>query len=162
MRRARIIAATAAISLSATALVSAAGASTAVGDKSAGTTAKTSYVVLADKGASVTDLAAKLSASGAKVTSVNKAIGLLTVTSTKAGFATKTAGLAHVAGVAADRSIGYAPTAIARGDVVEKEAALAKTRGKSVKAAQGGAPGGDPLDNQLWGMEMINAVQSTH
>jgi subtilisin family serine protease len=158
MRRARILAATAAISLSAAALASAAGASTA--DTSSGTTARTSYVVLADKGASAKELAATLRASGATVTSVNQAIGLLTVTSTRAGFATTTNGLAHVAGVSLDRSIGYAPSTVARGDVVEQEAALAKTRAKSVKAGKGGAPGGDPLDNQLWGMQMINAVQA--
>ena len=159
MRRTRLLAATAAISLSATALVSAAGTSSAVGDKSNASTGKTSYVVLADKGASAKALAAKLRSSGATVTSVNNAIGLVTVTSTKSGFATKTRGLAHVAGVAADRSIGYTPNGIVRKDPVENEAALAKTRGKSVKAQKGPA-GGDPLDSQLWGMDMINAVQA--
>ena len=159
MRRTRLLAATAAISLSATALVSAAGTSSAVGDKSHASTGKTSYVVLADKGASAKALAAKLRSSGATVTSVNNAIGLVTVTSTKSGFATKTRGLAHVAGVAADRSIGYTPNGIVRKDPVENEAALAKTRGKSVKATKGPA-GGDPLDSQLWGMDMINAVQA--
>ena len=64
-----------------------------------------------------------------------------------------------MAGVAADRSIGYTPNGIVRKDVVENEAALTKARGKSVKAKKGPA-GGDPLDSQLWGMDMINAVQA--
>ena len=159
MRRSRLLAATAAISLSATALVSAAGASTAVDDKTTAGTARTSYVVLADSGASAKDLAAELRSSGATVTSVNNAIGLVTVTSTASGFATRTRGLGHVAGVARDRSIGYTPSGIVRKDVVENEAALAKTRGKQAKPGKGG-PGLDPLDSQLWGMDMIKAVQA--
>ena len=134
--------------MSATALVSAAGTSSAVGDKSNTSTAKTSYVVLADKGASAKDLAAKLRSSGATVTSVNDAIGLVTVTSTTSGFATKTRGLAHVAGVAADRSIGYTPNGIVRkDDVVEHEARLAKTQrqvGPAARAARRRRPAGLP------------------
>ena len=87
MRRRRILAATAAIGLSVAALATATSASTASSGQSAASTAstaKTSYVVLADEGASAKALAAKLRASGVTVTSVNEAIGLVTVTSTKA------------------------------------------------------------------------------
>jgi len=159
MPRTRLLAATAAIGLSATALAATAGTSTAAGDRSTGTTSATTYVVLADKGASAQDLAAKLTASGATVTSVNKAIGLLTVTSTKAGFATRTRGLAHVDGVALNRTIGYAPSGIARKNSVEREAVRTTNRGAAAAPLKG-APGGDPLDSQLWGMDMINADQA--
>ena len=165
MRRGRILAATAAISLSLATLATATGASTAASDQSVAsdqTTAKTSYVVLADEGASAKTLAAKLRASGVTVTSVNEPIGLVTVTSTKAGFATTTRGLTNVAGVARDRSIGQAPGDALPGvhpsEKVEKEGELAKTRGKSVKPAKRSA--GDPLDSQLWGMEMIKAFRA--
>ena len=139
MRRRRILAATAAIGLSVAALATVTSASTAASDQSAATTAKTSYVVLANEGDSAKTVAAKLRSSGATVTSVNEAIGLVTVTSTKSDFATTTRGLADVAGVASDRSIGYAPgvrPGIRPSDRVEKEGRLAKTRGKSLKAAQ--------------------------
>ena len=96
------------------------------------------------------------------VTSVNEAIGLVTVTSTKAGFATTTRGLSNVAGVARDRSIGYAPGGVRPGahpsEKVEKEGQLAKTRGTSVKPAKRSSA--DPLDSQLWGMEMIKAFRA--
>ena len=147
MRRRRILAATAAISLSLAALATATGASTAASDQSAASTAKTSYVVLADEGSSAKTLAAKLRASGVTVTSVNEAIGLVTVTSTKAGFATTTRGLTNVAGVARDRSIGYAPGGVRPASIParssRRRAALAKTRGKSVKAGQS-RPAGRP------------------
>jgi lantibiotic leader peptide-processing serine protease len=161
MRRTRLLAATAAIGLSATALAATAGTSTAAGDRSTGTTA-TTYVVLADKGATAQDLAAKLTASGATVTSVNKAIGLLTVTSTKAGFASKARGLAHVDGVALNRSIGYTPNAIAPKNSVERESVSTKSRGTAPKLAakEGAGPTADPLDSQLWGMDMINADEA--
>jgi subtilisin family serine protease len=160
MRRSRLLAATAAISLSATALVSMAGTSTAAGDKSSATTARTSYVVLAEQGASVKDLAAQLKASGATVTSVNRAIGLLTVTSTKAGFVAKASGLSAVEGVALDRTIGFNPDAIAKKDAVENEAALAESRAKASVATSTLESPGDPLDGQLWGLEMVNAFDA--
>src|SRR5687768_1541486 len=109
MRTSRLLVATAAISLSVTALVSTTGASTAVGETTAATTAKTSYVVLADKGYSAKALADTLRARGATVTKINRAIGMVTVTSTRAGFATQTRRLDNVAGVARNRAVGMAP-----------------------------------------------------
>ncbi len=72
MRKGRILAATAAICLSVATLATVTGASTAASDQPAATTAKTSYVVLADEGTSAKTLAAKLRASGVTVTSVNE------------------------------------------------------------------------------------------
>ena len=123
-------------------------------------TAKTSYVVLADKGASAKALAAKLRSSGATVTSVNDAIGLVTVTSTTSGFATKTRRLAHVAGVAADRSIGYTPERHRAEGRRRERSRAGEDAAASRSTRQKGPAGGDPLDSQLWGMDMINAVQA--
>jgi len=157
MRRARILAATAAFALAAPALASATAGAAPSGSASTG---KASYVVLAEDGASAKALAARLKSSGATVTSVNEAIGLVTVTSKKADFATRTRGLAGVEGVAHDRSIGYSPQGVVRKDAVENEAALAKAkprRGGATAAAESPA---DPLDSQLWGLEMVNAFEA--
>jgi subtilisin family serine protease len=158
MRKARILAATAAISLSMTALVSTTGASTAVGEQTAATTAKTSYVVLADKGYSAKALADTLRARGAKVTKVNRAIGMVIVTSTQAGFATKTRRLGHVAGVTRNRSIGMAPpTPI---NYAPKPRPFDRSRANGTGQIPAPPPGGDPLDGLLWGMDMIRAVEA--
>jgi lantibiotic leader peptide-processing serine protease len=158
MRKARVLAATAAISLSVTALVSTTGASTAVGEQTSATTAKTSYVVLADKGYSAKALATTLRNAGAKVTSVNKAVGMVTVTSTKVGFATKTRRLDHVAGVARNRSIGMAPpTPI---NYAPKPRPFDRSRANGTGQIPAPPPGGDTFDGLLWGMEMIRAVEA--
>ena len=119
--------------------------------------AATSYVVLADKGADVDRVAQRLAASGAKVTSVNRSIGLVSVTSRDAGFRTDADRLAGVRGVATDRTIGYAPTR--RPQAVEKENLVRARQGvANHKGPHGHRPAkADPLDSQLWGMRMINA-----
>ncbi len=120
--------------------------------------ASAKWLVLADKGSSATDLAATLRASGATVTSVNEAIGLISVTSKDAGFRAATAGLRGVRGVAADVSIGSAPSPVkVRLDKVESEhvGATGKGTGKAKNAKK--APAADPLDTYLWGMDMVNA-----
>jgi hypothetical protein len=95
MRRSRIIVAAAAAALAIPAFaVSAAGATS----QSATQGAATSYVVLAKAGESAQALADRLSAGGATVTSVNQAIGMVTVTSSDTAFTTHARGLAAVAG----------------------------------------------------------------
>lgn len=155
MRRARILAATAAIALATPALVSA----TAGAAPSTAGAAEASYIVLAKDGESATALAARLRAQGATVTNVNDAIGLVTVTSDDASFAQRARGLDDVQGVATDRSIGYSPTPARPKDEVEKEARQSAGATRAARPAK--APkAGDPLDGQLWGMDMINAVEA--
>ena len=158
MRRSHILAATSsAVLLLAAALTSTAVTATASPAASTTSTA-TTYVVLADHGASATDLARRLAATGAKVTSVNEAIGMVVVSSRDTAFRQQASGLADVAGVAADRSIGYAPTR--RPQAVEREN-LTTARHGADQALAGHGKGrhakADPLDAQLWGMRMIGA-----
>ena len=156
MRRSRIIVAAAAVALAVPALaMTTAGAAA----QSATQGAATSYVVLAETGGSAQALAAQLSAAGATVTSVNQAIGLVTVTSSNTAFASQARGLAGVRGVAHDRSIGHSPKAITSPDAVEKEAHLAAAGAKASPAKHSSRPG-DPLDSLLWGMDMVNAPEA--
>jgi subtilisin family serine protease len=159
MHRYRIIVAAAAAALAVPALaISTAGATP---QSSQG--AETSYVVLAKAGGSTQALAQKLRAAGATVTSVNKAIGLVTATSRDTKFASRTRGLANVAGVSRDRSIGFNPKALARNKAVEKEAHLAaagNASSKHTKHTKHSSRPADPLDSLLWGMDMINAPEA--
>jgi lantibiotic leader peptide-processing serine protease len=158
MHRYRMIVAVAAAALAVPAFaVSTAGATSQSAQSSQG--AATSYLVLAKSGSSAEALAQQLRSSGATVTSVNQAIGLVVVTSTDTAFASQTRSLTGVSGVGRDRSIGYAPTTSP--NAVEKEAQL----GAGVAAAPAKAPKakkGDPLDSLLWGMDMINAPEAHH
>jgi len=162
MRRSRIIVAAAAAALAVPAFaVSAAGAAPQVAASQSSQGPAKSYVVLAKAGGSAEALAQQLRAGGATVSSVNQAIGLLTVTSTDTAFASRTRGLASVSGVGNDRSIGFAPKGLTTGDTVEKEAHLAAAGSTAAAptAKKSGRPG-DPLDSLLWGMDMINAPQA--
>ncbi|HJQ02083.1 MAG TPA: S8 family serine peptidase [Jatrophihabitans sp.] len=136
--------------------VSTAGAATQSAGQQSTEVAAASYVVLTTAGGSAQALAQQLRAGGAIVTSVNQAIGMVTVTSRDTAFSTHTRGLAGVAAVGRDRSIGYVPKVIAGRDVVEHEAVLA-TPATAAPAAGNTAKSGDPFDSQLWGMDMINA-----
>ncbi len=131
--------------------------------RSAGTQAATSYVVLAEAGTSVTALAERLGGSGSKVTSVNRDIGMVVVSSTDTGFRARAATTSGVEGVAADRSIGYAPPR--RPLTVERENLTSARAGTAPRAATKPAKKptkvkSDPLDSLLWGMRMINADQA--
>jgi subtilisin family serine protease len=154
MHRYRIIVAAAAVALAVPALA----ISTAGATPQSKQGAKASYVVLAKAGGSAQALAQQLRARGATVTSVNQAIGLVTVTSTDTAFASKTRGMARVAGVGHDRSIGFSPKALRSNKAVEKEAHGAGA-GKASHRKHSSRPG-DPLDSLLWGMDMINAPEA--
>lgn len=163
MRRKPIsVAVTSAAVLLTTTLAGTPWSSSASTVRSASTTA-TSYVVLADAGASLTALADRLAGSDATVTSVNHDLGLVVVSSTDQAFRDRAADIAGVEGVAADRSIGYAPPR--RPLRVEREN-LAAARSSTVAAPQATKPAktkkvkSDPLDSFLWGMRMINADQA--
>lgn len=123
-----------------------------------------SYIVLVDQGASVSGVAADLKAAGNKVTSVNKAVGMVSVTTADQAFRAHAAKVDGVEGVAANRVIGRAPTRVV--DQVERENLAAarkatKQAAKKQAAKKHGKKHGhakaDPLDGNLWGMRMINA-----
>lgn len=160
MRRNQIVAAASSAALLLTAaatgttLASSASALPAADDEA------TTYVVLADRGASATALAERLADTGATVTSVNTDIGMVVVSSRDAGFRSDARALEGVHGVAADRSIGHAPTR--RPSSIERENLTAAKSGAAMAVAtkprkQAKA---DPLDGQLWGMRMIRADEA--
>ncbi len=127
--------------------------------RSSGSSAATSYVVLGEAGSATTVLAQRLAATGAKVTSVNTDIGMVAVSSTDRSFRTRAAAIRGVEGVAADRSIGYAPSR--RPMAVERENLTAARAGLSAPVAKQPKPAkSDPLDSLLWGMRMIDADQA--
>ncbi len=124
------------------------------------------YVVLLDAGASVDTAVRGLKAQGARVTRVNRAIGLVSVTSGDTAFRTDGAAVPGVSGVAANRSIGSVPVRkpvaverehvrAARAEVARHPARPARATGKS--HGHGHQASTDPLDTYLWGMRMIGA-----
>jgi len=118
-----------------------------------------SWLVLANPGASAADIAQQLEAAGATVTSVNSAIGLISVSSGDSNFRRDTGQLKGVQGVASDVSIGSAPkgTKVRADKNVEREHVAAAGKGAG-QAKQGSKEAtSDPLDSYLWGMQMINA-----
>ncbi|NNM47274.1 S8 family serine peptidase [Knoellia koreensis] len=158
MYRARALAAASAAAMVAAGLTGLATTATAAPTKATASGASSSWLVLADRGASTAALVKELRAAGATVTSVNEAIGLVSVTSKDARFRASASRIAGVQGVAADVSIGSSPNPVkARADKVEKEhqGATAKGKDKGAKAKKGVKA--DPLDQYLWGMDMINA-----
>ena len=124
----------------------------------ADTTHPTSYVVLAADGVSAKAVAAGLRAKGVKVTGVNEAAGMVTASSTSASFRRTATSVHGVDGVAADRSIGRTPSRTPA-DVEREHAAVAKAVAglKASRKAVAATATADPLDDKLWGMQMIKA-----
>lgn len=127
------------------------------------TGATTTYVVLAQAGASADAVAGRLRSAGARVTEVNTDLGLVTVTSDATDFRGRATKLSGVQGVATDRTIGRSP--VRDVDSLEREnlaaARSATAPARSGKHAPARSPKkkakADPLDSLLWGMKMINA-----
>jgi lantibiotic leader peptide-processing serine protease len=155
MRRGRLLASATAAAMTVAGLGGIASAE-AVPRASSSAGGSASWLVLADTGASAATIAEQLRASGATVTSVNSAIGLISVRSSDGDFRRSAQQLEGVRGVAADVSIGSAPkNTRARVDKVEREHFGATHRGQG--AAHEQASAADPLDTYLWGMDMIKA-----
>lgn len=118
------------------------------------------FVVLADEGANVKAIADRLERAGGTVTSVNTAIGLVTVRGS--GDVLRAArSIAGVEGAARERSIGSAPVRAKGPDPVEQEHVFDRTRTNGTYKSTPTPPAGhDPLDGHLWGMEMIHAFEA--
>lgn len=159
MRRKHISAAvTSAAVLLAASVTGTTWTSSASPDSTKATQEATSYVVLTASGASAQQVADRLATTGATVTSVNTAVGLINATSRDAGFRAAAARVAGVSGVATDRTIGHSPTR----EVNQVEQENLVQAGKAGRASQSKRPGrpqpgADPFDSQLWGMKMIQA-----
>lgn len=159
MRRSRMVAVTGVVALATTTL--GATTATAAGQPSRAaastSTTATTYAVLAERGADVRRVAAELTRSGATVTSVNTAIGLVSVRSTQGDFARSARALPGVQVAARDGIVGRAPKAQpASPSEVEKEARTASRHGDDKGKGHGGTKS-DPLDTYLWGMDMLQA-----
>ena len=152
------------VALSAAALAAAPNATAA---SSATTRTATTYVVLAKDGVAAAKVAKAVKKAGGTVKAANSAVGLLTVSTRKAGFAASLTRTGLVDGVATNKVIGHAPksTLVRPSAAVEKEAqtALAKKAKTAKRANVRPRPGvkptatADPLDFNLWGMDMIHA-----
>ncbi|MGG5259172.1 S8 family serine peptidase [Phycicoccus avicenniae] len=153
-----MVALTGAVALAASALT--ATTATASGQEAAatGTTARTGYAVLAADGTDAKALAQRLTKAGATVTSVNTDIGLVSVESTRAGFAASARSMPGVAAAARDGVIGRTPDAAPTKDRVTRERASELRKGSDRDHGKGpkGAKA-DPLDSYLWGMKLIGA-----
>jgi subtilisin family serine protease len=115
------------------------------------------YTVVADDGVATAAAVAAIQAAGGVVVSRNDAVGTYQVVSERADFASRVMANDALIGASARRPIGYAPKS-ERIDAVEREGAARGSAG----AARGSAgrhrgPGMDPLDDKLWGLEMIRA-----
>ncbi|MEO6144277.1 MAG: S8 family serine peptidase, partial [Dermatophilaceae bacterium] len=158
MRRGRLVASAAAGAMVVAGLTGTAFAASASPGAVSATSATSSWLVLAAKSASAAAVATSLRSAGATVTSVNTRIGLISLTSSDAGFRAKAGKIAGVVGVASDVSIGSTPHVSKTPDPVEKEAAFDRSRANGTgKAVPAPPAGGDRLDGLLWGMDMINA-----
>ncbi|MFC7487089.1 S8 family serine peptidase [Knoellia sp. CPCC 206453] len=119
-----------------------------------------SFVVLAKAGTDVKAIAASLRKAGGTVTSVNTAIGLVTVNGSTALLA-KARALTGVKGAASNRSIGTSPVRAKGPDPIEKEHVFDKTRANGTYKSTPTPPAGhDPLDGHLWGLKMVHAFEA--
>jgi len=155
MRRFRSSVALLGVAALAGSLMSVAAAATAAPAAPASPDA-TSYVVLARDAASVDATVASVRAAGGQVERVNRAIGLVTATSTAAAFAATLTGKTDVAGVARDKPIGSVPKDTAHRDSVELEGR--GDGGDHGKPGHGPGVAAEPLASYQWDMRMIGAT----
>jgi lantibiotic leader peptide-processing serine protease len=161
MRRTRMIAITGAAALGVATFLGATTAS--AGPLSAASSSATqSYIVLAKEGTDIDALAAQLEATGAQVTSVNDAIGMVTVTATSSDFLAKARAMTSVQRAATNGVVGRSPNAKEKDKSVERPRfeEPGKSHGKSAHAKKGKKGATDPLDHLLWGMDMIDAAEA--
>ncbi|MFI7213623.1 S8 family serine peptidase [Micromonospora maritima] len=109
------------------------------------------FTVLAESGVSSDAAVAAITAAGGKVVSRTDDVGLFQVTSDRADFASRATAAGALLGAAEEKAIGRKPKL----DRVEQEHLLTAVAAKG-KAAKGNAKL-DPLDDKLWGLEMIRA-----
>ena len=167
MRRSRVLAITGAVAVAAASVM---GSSTATAAPSvaAATTAATaagagSYIVLAKAGADAQALAAALTKAGATVTSVNTAIGMVSIEAASGAVVAAAKGMSTVQGVATDRAIGHAPKAGVDQKVLKENVldATGTSSGPSDNKGKSGAKqGADPMDAQLWDMAMMQVPEA--
>ncbi|MQA95772.1 MAG: S8 family serine peptidase [Streptosporangiales bacterium] len=121
-------------------------------------TADREYIVVYTEGASAGAARAAIRDSGGTLVRENAAVGVATVRSSDPGFADAADATTAISGVAANRSIGAAPSTGSR----DRKAAVEKA-GRGVEAGTKGRPskpgkGEEPLADLQWDMKMIHAT----
>ncbi|HYN96371.1 MAG TPA: S8 family serine peptidase [Pilimelia sp.] len=117
--------------------------------------ASTEYTVVAEDGVAAAAAAAAITAAGGTIVSRNDGVGVFRVVSAKADFASRVAAADALIGASARRPIGYSPRQLER-ESVAAEVATAN----GAQAGRRGAASADPLDDRLWGLDMIRAEQA--
>ena len=109
------------------------------------------FTVVAEDGVSADAAIAAIRSAGGTVVSRTDEVGVFQVTSDRADFATKATAAAALIGAAEEKAIGRKPKL----DRVEQEHLLAVAAAKGAGKQRGKKL--DPLDDKLWGLEMIRA-----
>ncbi len=134
---------------------SAAGAAPA---STAGQQKDTEYTVLLESPGNRDFAIDAVHAAGGEVVRDNNAIGLLTVKAPATGFVEKVSASNEIVGAARSKPIGHAPAAKAekaKRDNVEKENKA--ERANKAPAAPKSTAGMDPLDGDLWGLNLVRS-----
>ena len=128
------------------------------------------YVVLVEKGASVSSVVDQVEEAGGSVTSINRQIGMVTVDSDDAGFAAEARAMDGVDNAAAEIAIGTSPQTpdAAPDEEVTQEHVDAADKGSSAAAkkkvaasqSRAAAAEADPLDDLAWGLDMVDAPEA--
>ena len=163
MRRSRMVAGIGAVALATTTLGATAATGTAQpattgSGATSGSVSDGSYAVLAERGGDARALARQLEKAGATVTSVNTAIGMVTVTSNASGFLAKARAMKDVDVASRDGVVGRSPKdKPVRNDIERPRKDAGASGGHRAAATKGKKRASDPLDSYLWGMDMIDA-----
>ena len=145
------------MAVAATVSLIAAGTS-AAGAAPATTGPTTEYTVLLEEPGNRDFAIDAVEAAGGEVVRSNDAVGLLTVKAPANGFAEKVSASSAIVGAARTKPIGHAPAAKAekaKRDNVEKENKGEKPN--KAPAQQGSTAGMDPLDGDLWGLNLVRS-----
>ncbi|GLY23427.1 serine protease [Micromonospora sp. NBRC 101691] len=126
-----------------------------VGTANAEPTVSRTFTVVAEEGVSADAAIAAIRSAGGTVVSRTDEVGIFQVTSERADFAARATAAAALVGAAQQKAIGRKPKL----DRVEQEHLLAATK-KAAKDAKKRGTKMDPLDDKLWGLEMIRADKS--
>lgn len=130
------------------------GRAIAVGATGSGT--QTEYTVLAKDNVRTTDAVAAIVAAGGTVVDQNEDVGLFRVLAPATGFVEQAGAAAQLVGATHRAPVGRAP--VDKPNAVDQDelAALAQ-QARPGNPQRPGTATADPLDDSLWGMQMINA-----
>lgn len=109
------------------------------------------FTVVAEDGVSADAAIAAIRSAGGTVVSRSDEVGMFRVTSDRTDFAAKATAASALIGATEQKAIGRKPKL----DRVEQEHLLAAAAAKGAGAKRGKKM--DPLDDKLWGLEMIRA-----